>query len=284
MHRRSFIKTSTIATAGLMTIPGLACQRQAQFGLQIYSVRGAVNENLEKSLEQLAEMGYTYIEHAGYRNGTIYGLAPADFKSLIESFGMELISGHVGMNPEAPVETWKKAIADNAEAGLKYMVVPSIGGRYRSTVEAMKKTCDAFNKMGEICQHHAITFGYHNHAFEFETLGNTTMYDQLLQGTDPDLVSMELDLYWVIKGKVQPVDLFKRYPKRFKLWHVKDMEEGEEGFFAEVGSGKINFKEIFAHSKQAGLEYYFVEQDASRRDPMESVRMSAEYLKGQKWA
>ncbi|MCD6332822.1 MAG: sugar phosphate isomerase/epimerase [Bacteroidales bacterium] len=285
MKRRTFLKTSAIAAAGTSILPMAACNtKKRRIGLQIYSVRNALNRDLEGTLAAIAGMGYQLIEHAGYRNGLIYGKRPGEFKRLIDSLGMKLVSGHVGINLSGREDDWKKVIADNAEAGLEFFVVPSIASAFRDTPEHLTQTCHSFNKLGTLCKEYGMTFGYHNHAHEFTRLGNQLLYDQIVQQTDPDLVTMELDIYWAIKGKADPVTLFQQYPGRFKLWHVKDMEAGDEGFFAEVGYGVIDYKTIFQAASTAGLEYYFVEQDASRRDPLESVRMSAEYLKKQDWA
>jgi len=278
MNRRIFIRTTSLAIGGLILAPNIACSSERLIGLQIYSVRNAINQDLNGTLAKLAEMGYTSIEHAGYNNGLFYGLKPTEFKNLVESFGMKLLSGHAGMSPTASDDNWKEIISANAEAGLKYLVVPSIGGQHRNSQDALKRTADGFNRMGEICNNHGLRFAYHNHAFEFEKVEGKKIYDTLLDETDPDLLTMEMDLYWTYRGNNDPLEYFEKYPGRFELWHVKDMEAGEELFFAEVGHGIIDFEKIFAAKKQAGLVYYFVEQDASRRDPMESVKMSAEFL------
>ncbi len=279
MNRRGFLRTTTILGTGLVIVPSIACTAEKLIGLQIYSVRQAINKDLEGTLTRLAQMGYNSIEHAGYSNGLIYNLSPGKFKALVESLGMKLLSGHVGINPGAKKEDWEKIISDNAEAGLKYMVAPSVGRSHRDSQKSINSTIEAFNQIGELCKKHGMKFAYHNHAFEFQEVEGEVLYDSLLKGTDPDLVAMEMDLYWVYRGNRNPLDYFEKYPGRFELWHVKDMEAGEEQFFAEVGHGTIDFDKIFAASRRAGLKYYFVEQDASRRDLMESVRMSVDYLK-----
>jgi sugar phosphate isomerase/epimerase len=279
MNRKDFLRSAALLSTGMIIAPTIACTAEKYIGLQIYSVRDAISKDLEGSLAAIAEMGYNSIEHAGYGKGKFYGLAPEAFRDLIESLGMKLLSGHCGLNPEGKKEDWKQAIADHGAAGIKYLVIPSIGGMHRNSLDQLKKTADAFNEMGQICKAEGLKFAYHNHAFEFEALEGRPMYDQLLELTDPDLVSMEMDLYWTYRGQQDPLDYFEKYPGRFELWHVKDMEEGPEQFFAEVGHGIINFEMLFAQQKQAGLVYYFVEQDRSRRDPMESVRMIAVHLK-----
>jgi sugar phosphate isomerase/epimerase len=141
-----------------------------------------------------------------------------------------------------------------------------------------KRHAENFNSFGEICENAGLQFAYHNHDFEFLNFDGVMPYDYLLENTDPELVKMELDLYWITKGGQDPVEYFKKYPGRFELWHVKDMEDNEEKFFAEVGYGTIDFKRIFAERETAGMEMFFVEQDQSRRNPFESIEMSFNFL------
>jgi len=133
------------------------------------------------------------------------------------------------------------------------------------------------NKAGEACSKSKIQFGYHSHNFEFPPIDGIVPYDLILQNTDKNLVKMEADLFWITKAGVDPVDYFKKYPGRFPLWHVKDMESGSEQF-AEVGRGIINFDRLFAERKTAGLEHWFVEQDQTSREPFESLAMSRDYI------
>ncbi|RYD69534.1 MAG: sugar phosphate isomerase/epimerase, partial [Sphingobacteriales bacterium] len=125
-----------------------------------------------------------------------------------------------------------------------------------------------------------IQMAYHNHDFEFKDFDGKTGFDILLAETDPGLVKIEMDIYWVVRGGADPVDLFKKHPGRFPLWHVKDMDKTDPGRNTEVGTGKIDFKKIFAHAKLAGLDFPFVEQENFTIDPYESIAKSAAYLKG----
>ena len=135
---------------------------------------------------------------------------------------------------------------------------------------------ELFNKVGEKCQEAGLQFGYHNHDFEFDSLDGQIPYDLLLQGTDPKLVQMELDIYWIKKAGKDPLAYFERYRGRFALCHVKDMTEAEE--MVDVGEGEIDFAEIFSKSEEAGLKHYFVEHDHPE-DPLKSIKTSFKYLK-----
>jgi sugar phosphate isomerase/epimerase len=142
-----------------------------------------------------------------------------------------------------------------------------------------KKHAQLFNQAAEVCKKSGIQFGYHNHDFEFVTLEGQTPYDFLLKETDPKLVQMELDLYWISFAGKDPVAYFKKHPGRFPLWHVKDMEKSGERSFTEVGNGSINFQRLFDAKKTAGLKHFFVEQDVSKRTPLESIEISIQNVK-----
>jgi sugar phosphate isomerase/epimerase len=126
-----------------------------------------------------------------------------------------------------------------------------------------------------------IQFGYHNHNFEFETVdGITPYYDVYMKNADPKLVTFELDIYWATKAGQNAVDIFKKYPGRFQLWHVKGMEDSADKFFAPVGTGVIDYKEIFKYQDTSGMKYYFVEQDATRDNkPFDAIATSISNLK-----
>ncbi len=135
------------------------------------------------------------------------------------------------------------------------------------------------NEAGELTKKAGIQMAYHNHDFEFKDFGGQTGYDILLKETDPKLVKMEMDIYWIVRGGTDPVTLFKKHPGRFALWHVKDMDKANPKLNTEIGTGSINFRKIFANAKLAGLDYAFVEQENFKIDPYQSIAQSAVYLK-----
>ena len=173
---------------------------------------------------------------------------------------------------------WDKAVDDAAEVGIKYMVCAYLSEEERGDLDQYKKVADQLNIAGERCKKSGIQLCYHNHDFEFKKQGDQYPYDVLLS-SDKNLVKMELDLYWVTKAGQDPIALFKKHPGRFPLWHVKDMDNTPEQAFAEVGSGTIDFKEIFKHKKEAGMKCFFVEQDKCPGDPFDSITKSIKYIK-----
>jgi sugar phosphate isomerase/epimerase len=136
---------------------------------------------------------------------------------------------------------------------------------------------ELLEKSGKATKAAGIQFAYHNHDFEFEKFGDGTVFDFIATKSSADLVKLELDLYWASKAGQDPVALFDKYPGRFPLWHVKDMEAGTKNI-TEVGNGTIDFDRIFAARKKAGLKHWFVEQDTSKRDMFESIKISKDYL------
>lgn len=273
--RRTFLKNTSIMAVGSMIIPNLSCIGSTQFpyGLILYTVRDDMTKDAMSTLGSVAETGYQVLEGASYSNRQMYGMKPAEFKNAVESFGMNLLSSHLNVTEQNVHEVAE----DAAEAGLKYVVKPSMT---HNSLDDYKRGAERYNEFGEIFNKHGIRFGYHNHAFEFEMMDGIVPYDLLLQQTDPSLVCMELDLYWIIKGGADPLEYFEKYPGRFELWHVKDMSADSEQYETELGNGVIDFKEIFSQSEKSGLKNYFVEQDTCRDyPPLESIGISLEYLK-----
>ncbi len=273
--RRNFLRSTSIMAAGTMILPNLSFIGPTNFpyGLILYTVRDDMAKDPLNTLNKVAETGYQVLEGASYSNRQMYGMKPSEFKKAVESFGMKLISSHVNVTEQNVHE----AAEDAAEAGLKFVVHPYMA---HNSLDDYKKGAERYNKFGEIFNKLGIRFGYHNHAFEFEMMDGIVPYDLLLKQTDPSLVCMELDLYWIIKGGSDPLEYFNKYPGRFELWHVKDMSANKQQYETELGNGVIDFKKIFSQSEKAGLKNYFVEEDKCRDySPLESIGISLEYLK-----
>ena len=233
-------------------------------GLALYTVRDAMKD-ARATLEKVAQAGYVNVESAGYSNGKFYNLSPADFKSLLDEMKLTPISSHQGT---VTFENIDQQIADLKAAGVTYFVipVPPMGlfghdGRKMTMKGGAKNLAEILDKLGEKCAAAGLQLLYHNHDFEFmKDADGTVVIDYLLENCNPKYVNFQMDLYWVTKAGADPVAYFKRYPGRFKIWHVKDMDD--QGRFAPVGNGKIDFKRILDNKKLSGMQYYFVEQDA----------------------
>ena len=253
---------------------------QKEIGLQLYSIRDQIGEDLETSLDAVAEAGYTFVEMAGYnaQEGTFYGLSGAAFKELCNEKELDVISSHInGPDPNAAtweecMAWWDKAIQDHLETGVSYIVQPSMWRSAYESVEGLARYCELFNAVGEKCNNAGIRFGYHNHAHEFTTVfDEVVMYDFMLQNTDPEKMFFQIDVFWSQVGGAPAVDYLDKYPGRFELWHVKDDKE--------IGaSGKIDFKAIYERASISGLKYAIVEQEAFDLEPFESIKASYDYL------
>lgn len=274
MKRRDFLKTSSVlaATSFLPYSPTIA-EPKKSIGVQLYTVRKEINKDLVGTLKKIADIGYTSLETAGYRDGKFYGKSPKEFKKIANDLGMKVISSHNGIRPELI----DKVVDDNVSLGVDYTVLPYLGNTQRKTLDDYKKLAEIFNTYGEVCKKAGIKFAYHNHAFEFDVMDGKIPFDVLLEGTDPDLVKFELDLYWVKKAGKDPINYFNKYPGRFTMWHIKDMDP-TSGKYTEVGSGNINFKEIFNQTSKSGMQFFFVELDNSERPALESIKISYDYL------
>ncbi len=257
-----------------------SCQKPAEpknIGLQLYSLRDAMREDVSGTVAKVGEMGYTFVEAAGYRDGKFYNMDPIEFKNLCEANGLQFLGSHTGRDlPDAEswdetMEWWATAIDAHAAAGVKWIVQPWMGIEGYESLEGLQRYCDYWNTVGEMCNAKGIRFGYHNHDREFTELEGEIIFDYMLRNMDASKVMFQLDLYWCVVGGKNPVDYFNNYPGRFELWHIKDK--------AELGaSGTIDFASFFAQAKQSGLQYGIVEVEEYNYDPFESVKMSYDYL------
>ena len=229
------------------------------------------------SLKKVAAMGYKYVELADYVNGKFYGLEPPAFRKVCNDLGLEIISSHTQVEGTGvTLDNAKKMAEDHAKLGVKYCLQPYLVDEMRKPLASYQRMAANWNKIGAIMKQNGIQFGYHNHNFEFVTLeGKVPYFDVLLKECDKDLVVMELDMFWATKAGHNPVDIIKKYPGRFPLFHMKDAYKKEAAFFdlnksdvAPVGEGVIDFKAIVATKDIAGLKYLVVEQDDSRDKTM----------------
>lgn len=281
MNRKDFISLYGLGFLGLYACGTTNLMNNRKpLAIQLYTVRDAISRDLEKTLERLAELGFKQLEIYGY-DGKFFGKNRTEFQSILKNVGMEVISSHhttgiVHNSKGTLLNHWEKSVEDLHFIGSEYMVCSYLFEEER-TLEHYQKLPELLNKSGEITNNAGIGFAYHNHDFEFEKFENKTVYDFILENTESDLVKMELDLYWIAKAGFNPLKYFEKYPKRFPLWHVKDMKAGTKEF-TEIGNGTIDFQTIFQMSDKAGLKYWFLEQDSSDKDIFESIKISKNYI------
>ncbi|MBK0379887.1 sugar phosphate isomerase/epimerase family protein [Mucilaginibacter segetis] len=283
--RRSFLKNTAMLSAGLLVAPQLFARNKKYIGLQLYTVRDAMQADPIAALKRVAKIGFNSVEGATY-TGTqkFYGMEPAEFSKVLKDNGLIMPSSHYMLGEKLDAKgtisnDWQKAVDDAAAVGLKYMVCAYLLDNERGPISHYREVAERLNKGGEICKKAGIQLCYHNHDFEFIKEDGKLPYEALLTHTDPDLVKMEMDIYWMYKAKQDPITMFNRYPGRFPLWHVKDMDNTPKQMFTEVGNGVIDFKKIFAHAGKAGMKYFFNEQDICPGDPFDSITQSYNYIK-----
>jgi sugar phosphate isomerase/epimerase len=285
MKKRSFITIVLLmAVTGLIFSTFYSCKpAKKNIGLQLYSIRDSIKNDVPGSIAKVGKMGYKFIEPANYKDGKLYNMEPAAFKALCEANKLTIISSHVGRNlPDSAsyAETmawWDACIDAHVAAGAKYLVQPSVGGDAYRSLDTLKLYCNYFNAVGEKCNAKGIRFGYHNHSKEFSTqLDGQTVYDFMLLNTDPAKVMFEMDLYWTVVGGANPVEYFNKYPGRFELWHIKDKQE--------IGaSGMMDFAAIWANAAKSGMKYGIVEVEEYNFDEFTSCKMSLDFLNAAKY-
>ncbi len=302
-HRRIFLKQA--ATLGL----GSVLFNQSVFangfsskskypgeGLQLYTLFGLIDQDVEGYLEKIAKVGYKEIESAFSKLGGYYGMAPRTFAAVVKDKGMTWRSHHVigapfKMPPGSKMplgadgkpmvippmknlrDNYQELIDEAAEGGITYLVCAStpIG-----TLDEVKASIEVLNIASVAANQAGLQFAYHNHDREFKAIDGVVPYDLMLSQTNPDLLKMELDLAWAMKAGKDPIKMFQENKGRFHLWHVKDLDKNNEKVL-ELGKGSFDFKSIFDHAKEAGMKYFFVEQDGAP-SPIENITTSYQYI------
>lgn len=278
INRRTFLSTTVGTALGGLCLTSLGrasgkglMKKIDKVGVQLYTVRREMAKDFEGTLQQIAAIGYKEVEFAGY-----YNRSPREVKAVLDRYGLASPAAHI------PVKSLREELEQTIEAakvvGHRYLVCPFLAPNERKSLGDYKSLTALLNRVGESCRKAGLQLAYHNHDFEFAPLDGKLPFDLLLAETDPKLVKLELDLYWITKAKQSPAAYFNKYPGRFELFHVKDMDNTPKGSFTEVGRGVIDFKQIFAQSKKAGVKHYFVEQDETPSSPFESLKVSYAYL------
>jgi sugar phosphate isomerase/epimerase len=289
--RRTFIKQTSLATTGLFLMKGSWLKADPLIGLQLYTVRSEIIKDVEGTIAKVAGIGYNSVELFGYAKGMFFGKTPAEFLAILKKNNLKTPSGHYSIDSyltKDDEDDLKKTIAVAAEMGHEFFVIPFLTDNMRTSLDDYKKLAVKFNRVGVLAKSAGLKLAYHNHDFEFKDWGGgKTGYDVLLKETDPSLVNFEMDIYWVVRAGQDPIKIIKENPGRIKMWHMKDMASKQppsyttDGpqFFAPVGTGIINFKEIFKYKKESGMKYFFVEQDQTTLPVYEAISKSFGYVK-----
>jgi sugar phosphate isomerase/epimerase len=304
VSRRGFLRTAAataavVGTSSALAGPALADQDAAgaerrgrhrvppgQISIQLFTLRDQLAIDLAGTLAALAAIGYTRVEHAGFVGRTV-----TQFKAALDAAGLRATSGHVLIPQPFDPAAWNASLADAKVLGSRYIVHPFFGidfgtGEVTRTTAPWRAFARDLNRAGRLAREAGLKLGYHNHNWEFFRLTDDpsrTAYDVLTEATDPELVHLELDLFWAVRGARDPVDLIRQHRGRVRQYHVKDLNQA--GSFADPGQGLIDFARIFRHSGEAGVREYIVERDDAGTPPrqpadaLDTARVGYEFLR-----
>jgi sugar phosphate isomerase/epimerase len=331
MDRRRFVQSAAGVAAGVAATGSLAelfaqlaPNWKNQIGIELFTVRGRLAKDYEGTLAKLAAMGYKEVEPADPYNN----MKPADYKAMLDRYGLKMYSTHA---PATDGPDLEKELEGHALMGIKYSDIraprpagtrapgagpggpgaaarggaPGAEGQPRAqrapqaraplTVESVKRSCEQLNRYGKILAKFGMKAHIHNHAGEFDLLddGKSTQYDIYLAETDPALVAMQIDIGWASMAGQDVIQMFKKNPGRYELWHVKDAkfkhvdpkltpsERGRASQIVTMSEGDLDYREIFSYAKLAGLKYFVIEQDTAGqggRDALEDCRVAYQNL------
>lgn len=296
--RRTFLKSGVLAATGTLLFPGfLHASGVAReiVGIQLYSVRDDMKRDPLATMKALAEMGYKHVEHANYVNRKFYGYTASEFNKILKDLGLKMESGHTVLAKRHWdsaandfTDEWKYTVEDAATVGQQYVISPSLEKSARTNYDDLLRFMEVFNKSGELCNKSGMKFGYHNHDFEFsEQLNGKTLYDIILQNTDPSKVMQQLDIGNMVNGGAKAVDLLEKYPGRFESMHVKDeitATEGNQKYESTIiGKGIVGTRKVIdLGKKKGGTVHFIIEQESYQgKTPLDCAKEDLAIMK--KW-
>ncbi|WP_062048312.1 sugar phosphate isomerase/epimerase [Bacillus sp. JCM 19034] len=240
--------------------------------VQLFTLREECEKDFAGTLKKVADLGYNGVEFAGFN-----GLSAKEVKVLLDNLGLQAASSHVPLDQLQ--NNFDQVIEDQKTIGSKYVVCPYLLPEQR-TEEYYQALIPFLEEAGAKCREEGITLCYHNHDFELERLQDGRMaLEAIFDDTSESNLHTELDVYWLTKAGHQPTEWIERYKGRTPIVHLKDMTTDDEQFFAELGTGGVDIEAVLAKGEEANVEWWVVEQDVSRRTPLESIEISINYLK-----
>lgn len=280
MNRRRFLFNTGITAAGVIIGCDIkaanAIHKDHLVGIQLFSLRDEIKDDLGKVLERIAAAGYGSVEMFGFSaEDNFFKNKPGEVAAMLKKHKLISPSGHYALDL---FDNNGQKVVDAALAlGHQYVVIPWFPPEQRSKLDDYKKIAERINKAAALCKANKLKMAYHNHEFEFVKYeGGVSGYDIIMKECDVDL---ELDLYWVKFAKEDPIEIFKRAPGRFKMWHVKDMSKDDPKTQTEVGSGIIDFATVFKNAELSGMEYFYVEQENLPVPADANIKKSIDYVK-----
>ena len=289
-NRRSFFRTVSASVAAALPAVPQSERFRKPLGVQLYTVRSLLPKAAARTLKRIHEIGYTEVEAV---RGDLAMLAP-----ILEKYDLAARSVHMetGLLTGNRLEwnlpaglTWEGAIDEAKSHGVEFVVIPYVRPGERRTPGEWRAFCDKMNQAGEAARKAGVSLCYHNHAYEFAGRPGERLIDILADHTDPGLVGLEVDVFWAGAAGIDPVEFLNRHGARVRLLHLKDKprdmpvifdeSKAMPSEFKEVGNGSLDFPAILRAAEKAGVAHYFVEQDHTPGDPVDSLRVSFEHLR-----
>ncbi|HUB81355.1 MAG TPA: sugar phosphate isomerase/epimerase [Bryobacteraceae bacterium] len=274
--RRDFLQTAALAA---LSTTARAMQLKA-IGVQLYTVRDVLPQKPAETLNAIRAIGYQEVEAtwAGYDK----------LRPMVEASGLKAVSIHIDTAIVSKDDGEMSRAVDQAKNwGFQYLVYPYVNPNERGGADVMKAFAAKLNRFGEKVHAAGMEFAYHNHAFESTPVGDKTLFQILIDNTDKKYVGFELDCFWLAVSGNDPAEFIRKLSGRVHLLHCKDVDRGTERrfnegvprtAFKEVGSGILDWPVILHAANSEGVKHYFVEQDQTPGDPLNSLRMSYKYL------
>jgi sugar phosphate isomerase/epimerase len=283
--RRDFLRNSALAGLALSMpfkneLMAMA-SKSNPFGIQLWSVKQALEKDPLGVLKQLSANGYKKIESFEGPKGMFWGMKNTAFKKVMDDLGMNIVSSHC--NDTGDLKSFERKAAEAGEIGMKYVICAFKGPQ--KSLENFKKFTEEFNACGEIAKKHGLRFAYHNHDYSFKAMDGIVPQDLMMNETNPDLVDFEMDMYWTVAAGVDPVAYMDKHPNRFKLVHVKDLTKTATGNEScVIGKGTIDYKTLLPKVAKRGIQHMIVEQEAyTGTNELDAARDDAAYVKTLKW-
>jgi sugar phosphate isomerase/epimerase len=314
-NRRKFIKqAAALASLGIMSCQEVTAKfgKIDKIGIQLFSLPKLLDKDFNAAIKLLAQMGYKEVElfgpfpfsnptaqerwnkitpSLGFSGSGYFGKTINEVKAILSDNGISSPSAHTDL--DTLVNNMDKLGEAAQVLGHKYVVLPSIPDEKRQTLDDYKRMAETFNKIGENAKKVGLKFGYHNHGYGLKSMDGQIPLQLILDQTDPNLVFLEMDIYWTAAGGANPIDYLKKYPNRYHLLHLKDMKEKKtfsgDGsnaaqwielfpYMTTAGDGVLNVKGIVEKAHSLGIKHYLVEQDMVA-DPEIALKRSIDYLK-----
>jgi sugar phosphate isomerase/epimerase len=271
MHRRSFLTALGLAAVA----PHLSnlTRRLKRVGIQLYSLRDDARHDLERTLADIAAIGYNDLELLGSMNN--FGMPPARLRALLDRNGLRAPSTHVSGHALADLD---RQLDDAATLGHQYVIIASLPITGPRTIDDYRRWADRLNESGARARERDMWLGFHNHANDLTPIGGVVPYDILVERADPSIVRMQLDTGNLAMAGKDPQEYLNRFGARYWLFHIKDVPRLGATHDAELGTGALDFARLLASIQRIDEKHLFVEQETYPGAPLESMRRDYAYI------